>query len=96
MEPQKFARQMQEQMIREIERSRPKYLISVVMNDSWLPWPQSDRRIFTWANQYAAQNYDVAGFVNIRKPGESDYFFGEIPPSVPRLKNYILIYQRKP
>jgi hypothetical protein len=95
MEPQKYARQMQEQMIREIERSRPKYLVSVVMNDSWLPWPQSDRRIFAWANQYTAKNYDVTGFVNIRNPGESDYFFGEIPLSVPRLKNYILIYQRK-
>jgi hypothetical protein len=47
MEPQKYAQQMQQETIREIERARPKYLISVVMNDSWLQGPQSDRRIFT-------------------------------------------------
>src|SRR5438094_10420090 len=36
MEPQKYAHQMQQEMIREIERAHPKYLVSVVMEDSWL------------------------------------------------------------
>jgi len=94
MEPQKYAGQMQEEMIREIEGANPKYLVSVVMNDSWLERPQSDRLIFTWANEYAAQNYAAAGFVNIT-PTETDYYFGDIPPSVGTLKNYILIYERK-
>jgi len=94
MEPQKYAGQMQEEMIREIEGANPKYLVSVVMNDSWLERPQSDRLIFTWANEYAAQNYAAAGFVNIT-PTETDYYFGDIPASVGTLKNYILIYERK-
>jgi hypothetical protein len=94
MEPQKYAGQMQEEMIREIEGANPKYLVSVVMNDSWLERPQSDRLIFTWANEYAAQNYAAAGFVNIT-PTKTDYYFGDIPPSVGTLKNYILIYERK-
>jgi hypothetical protein len=94
MEPQKYARQMQEEMIGEIEAANPKYLISVVMNDSWLERPQSDRLIFTWANEYTAQNYAAAGFVNIT-PSGSDYYFEDIPPSVGTLKNYILIYERK-
>jgi hypothetical protein len=29
-------------------------------------------------------------------PKETDYFFGDVPPSVESLKNYILIYQRNP
>ncbi len=95
MEPQKYARQMQEEMIDEVERARPKYLISVVMKDSWLQRPQSDRLIFTWANEYTAQNYAAAGFVNIM-PTETDYFFGDVPPSVENLKDYILIYKRNP
>jgi len=95
MEPQKYAQQMQQEMIREIEHGRPKYLISVVMKDSWLQRPQSDRLIFTWANEYTAQNYAVAGFVNIT-PTETDYFFGDVPPSVGNLKEYILIYKRNP
>jgi hypothetical protein len=93
MEPQKYARQMQEEMIREIERARPKYLISVVMFYSWLWRPGSERLIFTWANEYTAQNYAAAGLVNIT-PQETDYFFGDVPPSVESLKNYILIYER--
>jgi len=95
MEPQKYARRMQEEMIGEIEHARPKYLISMVMNDSWLQRPQSDRLIFTWANEYTSQNYAAAGFVNIT-PTETDYFFGNVPPSVGTLKDYILIYKRNP
>jgi hypothetical protein len=94
MEPQRYAHQMQEEMILEIESARPKYLVSVLMNDSWLYRSQSDARIFTWANEYTAENYDAAGFVNIT-PTRTDYFFGDVPPTAESLKNYILIYRRK-
>jgi hypothetical protein len=95
MEPQKYARQMQEELIHEIERARPKYLVSVVMFYSWLWRPGSERLIFNWANEYTAQNYTAAGLVNMT-PRETDYFFGDVPPSVESLKNYIFIYQRNP
>ena len=95
MEPQKYARQMQEEMIREIERARPKYLVSVVLNDSWLWRPGSERSIFNWGNQYTAQNYAADGFVNIT-PTETDYYFGNTPSSVESLRDYILIYKRNP
>ena len=95
MEAQKYASQMQQEMIREIERARPKYLIFVVMPDSWLQRPESERLIFTWASDYTAQNYTVAGFVNMLAPGKTDYYFTNIPQSVPQLGRYILIYERK-
>jgi hypothetical protein len=95
MEPQKYAIQMQQEMIRDIERAQPKFLISVVMPDSWLQRPESERLIFTWANEYTAQNYTVAGFVNMVAPDKTDYYFGDVPQSVPQLGKYILIYQRK-
>jgi Dolichyl-phosphate-mannose-protein mannosyltransferase len=94
MEPQKYAHQMQEEMIHEIERARPMYLVSVLMNDSWLHRPQSNPLIFNWANQYTAQDYAASGFVNITPMG-TDYFFGDVPPSAETLKNYILIYRRQ-
>ncbi len=93
MESQKYAQQMQQEMIREIEAARPKYLISVAMNYSWLRRPDSTEAIFNWANEYMAQNYTAAGFVNIT-PTKTDYFFGDVPQSVETLKNYILIYRR--
>jgi hypothetical protein len=95
MEGQKYANQMQQEMIREIERAQPKFLIFVVMPDSWLQQPGSDRMIFTWANEYTAQNYTVAGFVNMIAPDRTDYYFGTVPQSVPQLGKYILIYERK-
>jgi len=94
MEPQKYARQMQEEMISEIERANPKYLVSVTMNDSWLRRPGSDPLIFSWANEYIAKNYVPTGFVNITS-GETEYYFDNVPTSVATLKDYILIYRRK-
>jgi 4-amino-4-deoxy-L-arabinose transferase-like glycosyltransferase len=94
MEPQKYAQQMQQEMMGEIDRARPKYLVSVVTFYSWLWRAASERSIFTWANEYTAQNYVADGFVNIT-PKESDYFFGDVPSSVETLKDYVLIYKRK-
>jgi hypothetical protein len=37
----------------------------------------------------------VAGFVNLVAPGKTDYYFDDVPQSVPQLGKYILIYQRK-
>lgn len=94
MEPQKYALEMQREMIREIEQARPKYLISMVTNDSWLKQSGSERLIFTWATEYTAQNYAVVGFVNVAR-NRTDYYFGDIPQSVPTLGDYILIYEKK-
>jgi len=95
METQKYATQMQQEMIGEIERARPKFLVFVVMPDSWLERPESDRTIFNWANEYTAKNYTVAGFVNMVAPDKTDYYFEGVPNSVPQLGKYILIYERK-
>jgi Dolichyl-phosphate-mannose-protein mannosyltransferase len=95
MEAQKYASEMQQEMIREIERARPKFLIFVVMPDSWLQHPESERLIFNWASEYTAQNYTVAAFVNMVAPDKTDYYFGTVPQSVPQLGKYILIYERK-
>ncbi|HWX15275.1 MAG TPA: glycosyltransferase family 39 protein [Chthoniobacterales bacterium] len=95
MEPQKYAGQMQCEMIREIEVARPKYLIIIAMEDSWTRWHDSKLEIFNWATKYSAQNYTAVGFVNIVGADHTDYFFGNIPASVMYLKDYILIYERK-
>jgi Dolichyl-phosphate-mannose-protein mannosyltransferase len=93
MESQKYAQQMQQEMIREIEAARPKYLVSVAIVYSWLRRPDSAEAIFNWANEYMLQNYTATGFVNITTT-KTDYFFGDVPQSVETLKNYILIYRR--
>jgi dolichyl-phosphate-mannose-protein mannosyltransferase len=96
MEPQKYAHQMQREMIHEIELARPKYIVIVVMEDSWWRQRGSELYIFTWANEYCAQNYAAVGLINIVAADRTDYFFGDVPASVGDLGDYILIYQRKP
>jgi hypothetical protein len=95
MEPQKYARQMQEEMIREIEAARPRYLISVAIDDSWFRHSESDQLIFTWANDYVSQHYNVVGLVNIVSANRTDYYLEQLPNFMPELGNYILIYERK-
>ena len=95
MEAQSYARQMQEEMITEIELARPRYLISVAIGPSWSRHSDSEQLIFTWANEYLNQYYKVVGLVNTLSPDRTDYYFEQVPTSVPELGSYILIYERR-
>ena len=95
MEAQSYARQMQEEMISELELARPRYLISVAMGASWSRHSDSEEMIFTWANEYLNQHYKAVGLVNTLSADRTDYYFEQVPTSVPELGSYILIYERR-
>jgi len=59
VEPQKYARRMQQEMAREIERSQPEYFIYVRCPLSWLKSGKSDPWIFAWADQYLNNRYEL-------------------------------------
>jgi hypothetical protein len=59
MEEQVYARQMQDEMIREIEEARPEYLVYVASPLSWLRGSESDPHIFTWAKLYLDHGYQL-------------------------------------
>ncbi len=65
MERHNFALQMQKEMIREIESSRPKFLLFVNINTSWLKRPDSQELVFKWFQHYQATNYVLTGIVEI-------------------------------
>jgi len=94
MEPQPYARQMQQEMIREIETARPKFLVLIVVSKSWLAGPDSDQTIFRWADSYCDANYDEVGLINISDEG-SEYYFSARPANVKPMADHILIYRRK-
>jgi hypothetical protein len=95
MEPQSYARQMQEEMISQIESTRPKYVISIGARSSWLQQPTSEGMIFAWAKDYVEKFYDVVGLVNILSRDHTDYYFDQLPEPMPQLVDYILICRRK-
>jgi hypothetical protein len=94
MEPQRFAHQMQLEMIQEIEAARPKYLVLVVLNKSWLAGRDSEQLIFKWADEYCYENYEEVGLVNISEQG-TDYYFSRVPAEVKPAAEHISIYKRK-
>jgi 4-amino-4-deoxy-L-arabinose transferase-like glycosyltransferase len=103
MEPQKFAHEMQMEMIGEIEKSRPRFIVLVDNKYSWLVQPYSDRTILDWQFKYCESNYLLAGFVQSYHSGprwfdyRTDYVWkGQTSSRQPNPKrDCIYVFERK-
>jgi 4-amino-4-deoxy-L-arabinose transferase-like glycosyltransferase len=97
MEPQPNAREMQQDMIREIEKNRPEFLVYVSCGNSWLFQPRSDRTIVGWCEQYAERFYEPVGFVHKNSSGEVESFWDD---AVKNHRNsgeeYVAVFKRRP
>src|SRR5262249_23167465 len=69
MEPQPFARRMQEDMIAQLERERPRFMVLVNVDTSWSRRPDSLLLLLDWAQRTANAAYDPIGFVDIPANG---------------------------
>jgi hypothetical protein len=95
MEDQKYASDMQRQMIDEIEKTQPDYLVFVRVPVSWLVHPHSDTQIFTWAENYTKEHYEYAGIADIL-PNSTEYRWGDPAKSYrPRSQFSVLLFKRK-
>jgi hypothetical protein len=96
MEPQPFARVMQEQMAREVEAARPAYVVWVLVPASWLMRPSSDPWILEWAQQRVSRGYDLVGQVQILGPDRTEYFWDDLAARAPdRPVNRVLVFRRR-
>jgi hypothetical protein len=95
MEPQRYAAQMQREMIREIETARPKYFVLIGFGQSWMRRTDSQTTIFDWFNRYAASNLTGVGLVNVISAERTDYYLPYNSEPVKLSQDYILIYERK-
>ena len=96
MEAQRYAGEMQTQMIKEIEKSRPKLVVFVSVTPSWLMEQKSDRTILDWINNYLESNYVGIGLVNVFPSKPSDYYLPLESKPTRVSPDRILIYERKP
>lgn len=76
MEAQRYAKTMQEEMIREIETARPEYLLHVNVSSSWSVQSGSEPFLLTWASRYAQEQFTLVGVVDILPEG-SVYRWGD-------------------
>ena len=95
MEQHDYARQMQDDMIREIETACPKFLIYVHVRASWLVNPDSDKRIFKWFEKYQREHYRRVGVVDLVNPDLTVYRWQqESRDYSPRSECWLVVYQR--
>jgi hypothetical protein len=98
VEPQPYAAGMQKEMIREVEESRPDYVIYVSVRSSWV---QSTARIsnviFDWFEQYQREQLRMVGLVEIPAGGPTQYRW--LDPSETNAQtsaeSWLAIFQRR-
>jgi hypothetical protein len=95
MEQQRFASQMQRQLIEEVEQNRPGFVVWVWTPMSWLVAAGSERLLFQWADQYLNDNYRPVGLVNMPLQGPTEYCLPMANAEPKLAENFIIIFQRK-
>ena len=94
VEPQPFARRMQEEMIHEIEQDAPAFIVDVQISMSWAR-RNSETLIFDWKNEYLKRHYRCVGIVDIvPKKGTVFRWNREVESYLPKSDNLILVYKR--
>lgn len=96
MEKQKFASTMQQQMIADIEKSMPQYIVNVDVPFSWMTRADSDLTIFSWAKNYLRDHYELVGVADILPQGTKYRWDAEAPAYHPESSNVVWVYKRKP
>ena len=95
MENQPFADAMQEEMIRQIEKWRPKYIVMVNTPASWLESEGSSDLIFRWASGYLDVKYDPVGIIDILTLTKTVYLWdSQIAGYRPESVSSVVVYKR--
>ncbi len=96
VEEQLFARQMQHDMIHEIERVKPEFFVIVNNPTSWQVMPNAPRDIFTWTDNFTYANYNLVGIVDLLSPVKTEYRWDEaVLGAMPHSRINVLVFKRK-
>jgi hypothetical protein len=96
MQAHEFALGMQKEMIKEIEASKPLFMLVVYVEASWTISKSSDLTMMAWVKDYVAKYYELTGITWIM-PDQSQMIWG--PGAKTQRFNTdlrIVIMQRKP
>jgi hypothetical protein len=96
MEPQPFAAAMQLEMMREIERANPDYVVFVKVSMSWEQRRTSNLGIFDWFTQYQREHLQVVGLIQILSLDQTDYNW-DASAATAKLKSdfWLAVYKKK-
>jgi hypothetical protein len=96
MEIHNYALEMQKEMAEEIERSKPKFVVYVRVDSSWLPRPESQTYIFRWIDGFLGQDYSLVGIADIISGTNTVFRWNEEASNyIPQSQSYLLVFQRR-
>ena len=96
MEPQPFALEMQNELIRDIETVGPEYVVVISVPTSWLRGPSSPTRLFDWWREYRPRHYELVGVADIISNDETVYQWDAAAVAYqPRSSSFVAVYRRK-
>jgi len=97
MEDQPYAVTMQKQMIGDIEKANPEFLLFVEVSYSWLARPGSPQlqSLLSWADGYISRGYQLVGIADIIGPHQTEYRWEDQAKTYqPQSANVVRIFRR--
>ncbi len=95
MEPQPFAKTMQQEMIAQIEHERPRYLVLVNVDTTWSRRPDSSTLIFDWAADTANRDYEAVGRAEMQRGRVTTYVWGSGAQTAPQTPYHVTVFKRR-
>ncbi len=101
VENQPFNKEMQQEMIDEIKKNKPAFIVFCNVTYSWLVQSDSPKDIFEWSNTYTHDNYTPVGFADFYKneyPNDGWHFYwnADIANRTGKPDSFIIIFKRNP
>ncbi|MFN0176966.1 MAG: ArnT family glycosyltransferase [Saprospiraceae bacterium] len=95
MENQAYSLEMQRDIIAEIEKAKPKFLIFVNSSLSWTRAENASNHIFDWYGAYK-NNYHMVGLIDLNPSGKPTYVWREAISGYKALnKEQVWVFERK-
>jgi hypothetical protein len=95
-ENHEYALEMQQEMIREIETARPKFIIFINVPTSWVFKATSNNMIFDWYRSYYPKYYDEVGAVDMLSFDKTLFIWGpDAVGYIPVSNHWISVLMRK-
>jgi hypothetical protein len=96
MEAQPFAHWMQEDMIAQLDRTRPKYLVLVSVDTSWTRREDSSMALIEWADRTVRADYTAVGRVDVFRDRPSAFHWGDAAARPLASRAFVSVYERRP
>ena len=95
VEPQPFAIQMQNDMIADLERNAPAFVVRFPIAETLSLGAESPPRIYDWWSDYGPRYYRLVGIADIMEDGSSVYRWEQAAETYrPRSLYYLAVYRR--